>query len=182
MSMRADSYFFPPLYPGCIPRYQGCDTPGSGGVPNPAIPYSGSQPGKIAAGASKSVTVNNQWNGRIFNQNGNCGSKGEKCTVLEYNLGKFVVQGIGIRTLRFVSSQFALIWSAPCWFAYARDMDGIRPLCGARSVLRGCFPLDPSLLIYPPHSRYWESVHGSGVRHFKRPGVHPIRLDWSGWV
>ena len=68
--------------------HPGCNTPGSGGVPNPAIPYNGPQPGTIRAGATKSITINNQWNGRIFNQNGKCGSKGEKCTVLEYNLGK----------------------------------------------------------------------------------------------
>jgi len=68
---------------GYSPR---CNTPGSGGVPNPAIPYKGPQPGTIKAGATKSITINNQWNGRIFNQNGKCGSKGEKCTMLEYNL------------------------------------------------------------------------------------------------
>jgi len=68
---------------GYSPR---CDTPGSGGVPNPAISYNAPQPGNIAAGASKDVTINNQWNGRIFNQNGKCGAKGEQCTVLEYNL------------------------------------------------------------------------------------------------
>ena len=87
------------------------------------------------------MTINNQWNGRIFNQNGNCGSKGEGCTVLEYNLGKFFVQGIGIRTLRFVSSEFALIWRAHLAGSHTR---------GIRTALRGCFLFDPSLLIYLP--------------------------------
>jgi len=68
------------------------------------------------------VTINNQWNGRIFNQNGNCGSKGEKCTVLEYNLGKSFVQRIGIRTLRFVSSEFALIWRAHLAGLHTREI------------------------------------------------------------
>jgi len=92
---RADPPFFPYR---CIPRFQGCNTPGSGGVPNPAIPYTGAQPGPIAPGTSKGITINDQWNGRIFNQNGSCGEKGEGCTVLEYNLGKSFVRrnGIGV--------------------------------------------------------------------------------------
>jgi len=68
---------------------EGCNTPGSGGVPNPAISYTGPQIGQIGPGGTGTITINDQWNGRIFNQNGGCGDKGEKCTVLEYNLGKF---------------------------------------------------------------------------------------------
>ncbi|KAF8896126.1 hypothetical protein BD779DRAFT_1667975 [Infundibulicybe gibba] len=54
--------------------------------PNPAISYTGPQPGSINAGGSKSVTINSQWNGRIFAQNGHCGAKGEGCTMTEFNL------------------------------------------------------------------------------------------------
>jgi len=67
---------------------KGCNTPGSGGVPNPAISYTGPQIGQIGPGRTKAIRINDQWNGRIFNQNGRCGGKGEKCTMLEYNLGK----------------------------------------------------------------------------------------------
>jgi len=61
--------------------------------------------------------------------------------VLEYNLGKFFVQVIGIRTLRFVSSEFALIWRAHLAGSHTR---------GIWTALRGCFLFDPSLLIYLP--------------------------------
>ncbi|KAH0585380.1 hypothetical protein H2248_008617 [Termitomyces sp. 'cryptogamus'] len=63
-----------------------CSTPGSGGVPNPAIPYTGPQPAHLAPGQSQSLIINSQWNGRIFNQNGACGAAGERCTVTEFNL------------------------------------------------------------------------------------------------
>ncbi|KAF5366648.1 hypothetical protein D9615_010604 [Tricholomella constricta] len=68
---------------GYSPR---CNTPGSGGVPNPAISYTGPQPNTLSPGQSQSLTVNAQWNGRVFNQNGACGAKGEGCTVTEFNL------------------------------------------------------------------------------------------------
>ena len=71
-----------------MPYFIGCDTPGSGGIPNPAISYTGPQIGQIGPGITSSITINNQWNGRIFNQNGVCGGKGEGCTVLEFNLGE----------------------------------------------------------------------------------------------
>ncbi|KII86556.1 hypothetical protein PLICRDRAFT_259199 [Plicaturopsis crispa FD-325 SS-3] len=51
-----------------------------------ASAYSGAQPGTIAAGASASITIDNAWVGRIFAQNGNCGAKGEDCTISEFNL------------------------------------------------------------------------------------------------
>ncbi|KAF8071750.1 hypothetical protein FPV67DRAFT_894876 [Lyophyllum atratum] len=68
---------------GYSPR---CNTPGSGGVPNPAISYTGPQPRILSPGQSQTLTVNAQWNGRVFNQNGNCGASGERCTVTEFNL------------------------------------------------------------------------------------------------
>ncbi|KAG5647374.1 hypothetical protein DXG03_000442 [Asterophora parasitica] len=68
---------------GYSPR---CSTPGSGGVPNPAISYTGAQPNTLGAGQSQSLKINSQWNGRIFAQNGRCGAKGESCTVTEFNL------------------------------------------------------------------------------------------------
>ncbi|CAA7266879.1 unnamed protein product [Cyclocybe aegerita] len=68
---------------GYSPR---CSTPGSGGVPNPAISYTGAQPNTLGSGASQTMTINRQWNGRIFNQNGRCGAKGEGCTMGEFNL------------------------------------------------------------------------------------------------
>jgi hypothetical protein len=69
---------------GYSPR---CNTPGSGGVPNPAISYTGPQPKSLGAnGASTQITVNRQWNGRVFNQRGNCGALGENCSMGEFNL------------------------------------------------------------------------------------------------
>jgi hypothetical protein len=89
----------------CVLRFQGCNTPGSGGVPNPAIPYTGSQPGNVPPRVSRIVTINDQWNGRIFNQNGRCGARGEGCTVLEYNLGKETEHvGVGTSFLFSVST------------------------------------------------------------------------------
>ncbi|KAK7444097.1 hypothetical protein VKT23_015495 [Stygiomarasmius scandens] len=51
-----------------------------------AASFKGAQPGSLAAGASKTVTIPSKWVGRIFNQNGSCGPKGEKCTITEFNL------------------------------------------------------------------------------------------------
>ena len=70
-----------------------------------AAPFSGPQPGKLGAGQTSAVYIDNkvrcaasssrlcpvtrgaQWVGRIFNQNGSCGKAGEDCTMLEFNLG-----------------------------------------------------------------------------------------------
>ncbi|KAK7444098.1 hypothetical protein VKT23_015496 [Stygiomarasmius scandens] len=51
-----------------------------------AASFTGAQPGSLAAGASKTVTIPSNWVGRIFNQNGSCGEKGESCTITEFNL------------------------------------------------------------------------------------------------
>ncbi|THU96927.1 hypothetical protein K435DRAFT_796948 [Dendrothele bispora CBS 962.96] len=51
-----------------------------------AASFTGQQPGSIAPGASKSVTIPSKWVGRIFAQNGSCGAKGESCTITEFNL------------------------------------------------------------------------------------------------
>ena len=102
--------------------FEGCDTPGSGGSPKPAVSYLGPQPGKIAPGASKEITINDQWNGRIFNQNGKCGAKGEGCTMLEYNLGELFTRRGYITAFCFVSfhpSKSASIHeSASFWVFY----------------------------------------------------------------
>ncbi|KAJ7502557.1 hypothetical protein B0H11DRAFT_1712537 [Mycena galericulata] len=42
--------------------------------------------GSLAAGKTTTVTVPDNFVGRIFNQNGNCGAEGENCTMLEFNL------------------------------------------------------------------------------------------------
>ena len=109
----ADRDFLSSSWVPRLPLDKGCNKPGSGGVPNPAIPYNGPQPGKISPGASKSVTINSQWTGRIFNQNGKCGQKGEKCTVLEYSLGKPIYQN-----LHSCSSFATLVSPIPSFEAY----------------------------------------------------------------
>ncbi|KAK1231365.1 hypothetical protein PQX77_005527 [Marasmius sp. AFHP31] len=53
---------------------------------NDAVDFTAAQPGTIGAGQSKTITIPSRWVGRIFNQNGRCGAKGESCTLLEYNL------------------------------------------------------------------------------------------------
>jgi len=131
---------------GYSPR---CNTPGSGGVPNPAIPYTGPQPGNIAPGASRSVTINNQWNGRIFNQNGRCGAKGERCTVLEYNLDTgsiWTAQAYDISNIQGFTQSVSIgakgcqsttctSVKCPCTQAYPPgDISG----CGNDSPVRGC--------------------------------------------
>lgn len=114
-----------------------------------AISYTGSQPGTLAPGATKAVTINSAWVGRIFNQNGSCGGKGEQCTILEYNLdsGSFYtpqaydisnIQGFtqsistGASGCESVTCTSA---SCPCNQAYRPDdMSG----CGADYPVRAC--------------------------------------------
>jgi len=105
----ADSFSPGLLLPLVRPDFQGCDTPGSGGVPNPAVSYTGPQVGQIGPGQTSSIRINNQWNGRIFNQNGGCGAKGEGCTVLEYNLGKSSVRRNSARTFYYCISSPPLV-------------------------------------------------------------------------
>ncbi|CAK5265508.1 unnamed protein product [Mycena citricolor] len=56
--------------------------------PRCADAFSGSLPsiGSLGAGQTKTVHVPKNFVGRIFSQNGSCGSSGEKCTMLEFNL------------------------------------------------------------------------------------------------
>ncbi|KAJ7050008.1 hypothetical protein C8F01DRAFT_1001268 [Mycena amicta] len=42
--------------------------------------------GSLPAGKTTTVTIPNDFVGRIFAQNGSCGDKGEDCTMLEFNL------------------------------------------------------------------------------------------------
>ncbi|KAJ6507437.1 hypothetical protein C8R47DRAFT_94118 [Mycena vitilis] len=43
-------------------------------------------PGSLAAGKTTTVTIPDNFVGRIFAQNGKCGASGEDCTMLEFNL------------------------------------------------------------------------------------------------
>ncbi|KAF7357957.1 Thaumatin-like protein [Mycena venus] len=43
-------------------------------------------PGSLAAGKTTTITIPNNFVGRIFAQDGSCGAKGESCTMLEFNL------------------------------------------------------------------------------------------------
>jgi hypothetical protein len=42
--------------------------------------------GSLAAGKTTTITIPNNFVGRIFAQDGSCGAKGESCTMLEFNL------------------------------------------------------------------------------------------------
>ncbi|KAJ7162277.1 hypothetical protein C8R46DRAFT_904258 [Mycena filopes] len=43
-------------------------------------------PGSLAAGKTTTISIPNNFVGRIFAQDGSCGTKGESCTMLEFNL------------------------------------------------------------------------------------------------
>ncbi|KAJ7031031.1 hypothetical protein C8F04DRAFT_1112064 [Mycena alexandri] len=43
-------------------------------------------PGSLAAGKTTTITIPNDFVGRIFAQDGSCGAQGESCTMLEFNL------------------------------------------------------------------------------------------------
>ncbi|EKM76080.1 hypothetical protein AGABI1DRAFT_116006 [Agaricus bisporus var. burnettii JB137-S8] len=131
---------------GYSPR---CDTPGSGGVPNPAISYNGPQPGNLGPGASQTLNINRQWNGRIFAQNGACGPKGESCTQTEFNLdtgNNFTPQAYDISNIQGFTQSTAIGVNGcetvtcrdvgcPCRQAYPPgDLSG----CGNDSPVRGC--------------------------------------------
>ncbi|KAF8138030.1 hypothetical protein K438DRAFT_1478998, partial [Mycena galopus ATCC 62051] len=44
-------------------------------------------PGSLAAGATTTITIPDNFVGRLFAQDGSCGAEGESCTMLEFNLG-----------------------------------------------------------------------------------------------
>jgi len=132
---------------GYSPR---CNTPGSGGVPNPALAYIGPQPGTLAAKTgTKSMKVNRQWNGRIFAQNNKCGAKGESCTMAEFNLdtgGQWTPQAYDISNIQGFTQSMRIAVSGcdtvscsnqncGCKNAYPfGDLSG----CGNDSPVRGC--------------------------------------------
>ncbi|TFK40213.1 hypothetical protein BDQ12DRAFT_721675 [Crucibulum laeve] len=133
---------------GYSPR---CTAPFSGGsgVPNPAISYTGAQPNTLAAGASQTLTINSQWNGRIFNQNGRCGPKGESCTLGEFNLdtgNQFTAQAYDISNIQGFTQSMQIAVNGcetvtctnvkcGCRNAYPPgDLSG----CGSDSPVRGC--------------------------------------------
>ncbi|KAF4614126.1 hypothetical protein D9613_007844 [Agrocybe pediades] len=131
---------------GYSPR---CSTPGSGGVPNPAISYTGAQPKTLAKGQSQSMKVNRQWNGRIFAQNGKCGASGESCTLGEFNLdtgSQFTAQAYDISNIQGFTQSISIAVSGcdtvtckasncGCKSAYPPgDLSG----CGNDSPVRGC--------------------------------------------
>ncbi|TRM61259.1 hypothetical protein BD626DRAFT_84280 [Schizophyllum amplum] len=134
-----------------------------------ATDFTGSQPGTLAAQSSKKVTIPSrvrrsfstidierrglltscQWVGRIFNQNGNCGAKGESCTLTEYNLdtGDFYTpQAYDISNIQGFTQSIQIksagcdtvtckVKSCPCSQAYpVGDTSG----CGNDSPVRGC--------------------------------------------
>lgn len=140
---------------GYSPR---CDTPGSGGVPNPAISYTGPQPGSIAPSGSQTLIINHQWNGRIFAQNGACGSKGEGCTMTEFNLDTgdtFTPQAYDISNIQGFTQSISIAVNGcdtvtctnvncGCSSAYPPgDLSG----CGNDSPVRGCSAGDHSWTI-----------------------------------
>ncbi|KAF9561997.1 hypothetical protein CPC08DRAFT_761768 [Agrocybe pediades] len=142
---------------GYSPR---CNTPNSGGagVPLPAISFHGGQPGQIPKGQAKTVHINRQWNGRIFNQNGHCGAAGEKCTMAEFNLdtgNAFTAQAYDISNIQgFTQSMSIAVGGCDtvtctnvncgCHNAYKPgDLSG----CGNDSPVRGCSPGDKSWTI-----------------------------------
>lgn len=131
---------------GYSPR---CNTPGSGGVPNPAIPYTGPQYGALEPGASETLSINQQWNGRIFTQNGSCGPKGESCTITEFNLdtgNAFTQQAYDISNIQGFTQSIQISVNGcdtvtctnpncGCANAYpVGDLSG----CGNDSPVRGC--------------------------------------------
>jgi len=64
-----------------------------------------------------------QWNGRIFNQNGRCGAKGESCTVTEFNLdtgSQFTPQVSSVGTLCLGTSGLFPVWIVIRHFEYPR--------------------------------------------------------------
>jgi len=140
---------------GYSPR---CSAPGSGGVPNAAISYTGPQPNPINSGGSQTLTINRQWNGRIFNQNGKCGTKGEGCTVTEFNLdtgSQFTPQAYDISNIQGFTQSIGVAVggcdsvtctnvNCGCTNAYPLgDMSG----CGNDLPVRGCSAGDKSWTI-----------------------------------
>ncbi|PPQ89346.1 hypothetical protein CVT25_003183 [Psilocybe cyanescens] len=138
---------------GYSPR---CSTPGSGGVPKPAIPYNGPQPKTLGHGQSQTLTINRQWNGRIFNQNGHCGASGENCSMGEFNLdtgNQFTAQAYDISNIQGFTQSLRIAVNGcdtvtctnvkcGCTNAYPpgslTDLSG----CGNDSPVRGCSPGD----------------------------------------
>ncbi|KAH9481713.1 Pathogenesis-related protein 1A/1B [Psilocybe cubensis] len=131
---------------GYSPR---CSTPGSGGVPNPAISYTGPQPNTLGPGKSQTLTINRQWNGRIFNQNGHCGASGENCSMGEFNLdtgNQFTAQAYDISNIQGFTQSMQIAVNGcntvtctnvncGCANAYPPgDLSG----CGNDSPVRGC--------------------------------------------
>ncbi|TRM61254.1 hypothetical protein BD626DRAFT_434424, partial [Schizophyllum amplum] len=114
-----------------------------------AVDFIGAQPGTLAAGQSKHVTIPSKWVGRVFNKVAKCGAKGENCTVTEFNLdsGDFYtpqsydisnIQGF-TQSIQIKSAGCETVTckqqSCPCKQAYpVGDISG----CGNDSPVRGC--------------------------------------------
>ncbi|KIY49056.1 hypothetical protein FISHEDRAFT_28287, partial [Fistulina hepatica ATCC 64428] len=122
---------------GYSPR---CDTASS---------YSGSQPGTLAAGSSTTVTIDDDWVGRVFNQDGSCGSSGENCSLTEFNLdtgNTYAEQAYDISNIQGYTQALAIAAEGcdtvtctsedcPCSEAYpVGDMTG----CGDDAPVRAC--------------------------------------------
>ncbi|KAF9526343.1 hypothetical protein CPB83DRAFT_884932 [Crepidotus variabilis] len=119
---------------GYSPR---CDVPGSGGVPNPAVSYTGPQPRTLGVnGDNTNMTVNRDWNGRIFHQTGKCGAKGESCTMAEFNLdtgGPWSQQSYDISNIQGFTMGMKI-----------EVNDGVGPAVTCSNIYCGC------LNAYPP--------------------------------
>ncbi|KAJ8091099.1 hypothetical protein AAF712_007686 [Marasmius tenuissimus] len=114
-----------------------------------AVDFTGAQPGTIAAGKSKTVTIPSRWVGRIFNQNGKCGAKGEKCTILEYNLdsgNQFTPQSYDISNIQGFTQSIST-GAAGCQTVTCKDVNcpcnqayrpGDTTGCGSDQPVRAC--------------------------------------------
>ncbi|KAF8526932.1 hypothetical protein BU17DRAFT_40116 [Hysterangium stoloniferum] len=114
-----------------------------------AAAYSGPQPRVLGPGQSQTVTINSDWVGRIFVQNGRCGSKGESCTLTEYNLdtgNQFTPQAYDISNIQGFTQSIQLgangcdtvtCTNANCGCSNAYPVGDLSG-CGNDSPVRAC--------------------------------------------
>ncbi|KAL0563654.1 hypothetical protein V5O48_018411, partial [Marasmius crinis-equi] len=114
-----------------------------------ATSFTGAQPGSIASGTDKVVTIPSSWVGRIFAQTGSCGEKGDGCTVTEFNLDsgdQFTPQSYDISNIQGFTQSVSIAGAGceqvtctnvncGCTNAFPPgDISG----CGNDSPVRGC--------------------------------------------
>lgn len=114
-----------------------------------AVPFSGPQPGSLAPGASQDITINNNWVGRIFADNGNCGPAGDNCSMTEFNLDAnsfFTPQTYDVSHIQGFTQGFAIAAdgcaAVTCAVANCGCANGFQPGdltgCGNDSPVRAC--------------------------------------------